>query len=123
MSLNIAALVGGAFATARELIPDAFPAVTLQLGPTTTVNPITDTRVTTWAATAANLRPVAYSDENERESQPVEGNQRSHAFPTAEIPAGPLDQGAEIVDGGLRWHVYRVEKDPTSNLVIFHCRR
>lgn len=125
MALNIPALVTGAFNTAKALVPDAIPTVTLRIGPTTAVNPVTDTAVTTWAVEAANLRPVAYADKKERESQPVETSLKSFAFNTAEIPAGAaLDQKAEITDAdGLIWHAYRAEPDPTGSLVIFHCRR
>ena len=115
----------GAFNTAKALVPDALPTVTLRIGPTTIPNPVTETEVTTWAVTAANLRPVAYTAKSERENQPVETSLKSFAFNVADIPAGAnLDQKAEITDAtATTWNAYRVEPDPTGSLVIFHCRR
>jgi hypothetical protein len=124
MAINIQALVTGAFASAKALVPDAFPNLTLRIGPTTTVNPVTDTEVTNWAVVVQDIKPVAYSDKNERESQPVETNLKSFCFNRADIPAGAdLDQKSEITEGSTVWNCCRAEPDPSGSICIFHCRR
>ncbi len=126
MSINLSALVRQAFATAKALVPDALPEVTLRVNPTPSINPITDTSAPTWAITVANLTPVAFAAKQEKENQPVEKNLRSFAFDRAAIghPISSLmDQTAEIDEQGVIWNVYRVESDPTGSLVILHASR
>lgn len=126
MSLNLGAIVTAAFATARSLVPDALPACTLRVNPTTVNNPMTGESATTWAIEIPDLHPVAYGSQQEREAMPDEKNLRSFAFDRAAIghPVEDLtDQAAEITQGGKTWNVYRVEPDPSGSLVIFHAKR
>lgn len=126
MSLNIGALVTGAFGIAKGLVPDALPACTLRVNPTAVNNPMTGQSTVTWAIEKTNLNPVAYGSKQEREAKPEEMNLRSFAFDRAAIGepvAALLDQAAEITQSGSTWNVYRVETDPTGSLVIFHANR
>lgn len=123
MAINVKDLVAAAFTTARGLVPTAMPEVTVRLGPTTTINPVTEESSTAWQH-EATANPVAYQAENERENAPTETSVRSFAVPIGELPAGlPIDQTGQIQEGATLWHVYRVETDPTGNLAIFHARR
>lgn len=127
--MNVAAIVTSGIAVARALYPEAFVDVRVKLGPSSVVDPVLETTVTTWEVeTLANV--LGYDDSDERKTLPIDAKQRTFLLNAADYPAGArftqeglvevLDDAAEVVE---TWEIYRAEVPPGAAVVIFYGRR
>lgn len=121
--LPLAQFVSLGFKLAKELVPDALtPGCTVRLGPTTTVNPVTDQAVKVWAVEVPNLTLLAYDDSDERKVLPVNVKQRSFLMDPSDYPPGaPFDQNGQVVASGITWEIYRAEV-VRGAVVVFYAR-
>ncbi len=120
MALDLTGIISTGFAVAKELVPDAFEACIVRLGPTSAVDVVEDSAVTTWQVEVpADL--FGFDDSEERKELPVEKKQRSFLLNAADYPAGSgFSQTGEIEtsDGNI-WNVYRAEIAPGGGVVVF----
>lgn len=124
MALALKELSKVGFATAKALVPDAFPTTTVKLGPTNTVDPITNTAAQTWDFEFTG--PIfAFDDESKREEFPAETKLRTFLLDPNDFPgaASEFAQDGIVETGAEVWNVFRVTRAPADAIIQVFARR